>query len=295
MQLPRALLAAAGLAAAAALPAGYVRVPGGAMHSSCVHAHAHGARLEQALLPRCAHPFLRGGDSEAAAEPAVLRGGNKIIGAGSGHGSAWKSWSQFSGPATDSVTGLLSSWAVPPEPPASGRDPSVTLFWWNGVEPADTSAVLQPVLQFGSSAAGGGDFWAYSAWYVSSAHGSHFSPLIKLQVGDVVTGLNVVDASGAWNITASAPKREPTTLSFVPVPGAWATAYHVLEAYGVTTNCGAYPTTGAVNFTSVTLALDGMPVMPIKWVDMTQAPCDCKEQSRASKAGDAISNTWSTQ
>jgi len=155
--------------------------------------------------------------------------------------------------------------------------------------------VLQPVLQFGSSAAGGGAYWAYSSWYVSSQHGSHFSPLVRLQVGDVITGSNVVDASGAWNITASAPKREPTTLTFSPVPGAWVTAYHVLEAYGVTNNCGAYPTTGVVNFTAVTLAVDGKAVSPIKWVDMTQAPCDCKEQSKANKAGTVVSNTWSTQ
>ena len=169
------------------------------------------------------------------------------------------------------------------------------MFWWNGVEPADTSAVLQPVIQFGNSAAGGGDYWAYSSWYVSAAHGSHFSPLVKLQPGDAVTGSNAVDASGAWNITASAPARAPSTLSFTPVAGAWATAYHVLEAYGVTSNCAAYPATNAVNFTAVTLSINGKPVSPIKWVDMTQNPVDCKEKSAANKAGTEISNSWSTK
>ena len=169
------------------------------------------------------------------------------------------------------------------------------LFWWNGVEPADTSAVLQPVIQFGTSAAGGGDYWAYSSWYVSAAHGSHFSPLVKLQAGDAVTGSNAVDASGGWNITCSAPARAPSTLSFTPVAGAWSTAYHVLEAYGVTTNCGAYPASGAVNFTGVSLSINDKPVSPIKWVDMTQSPVDCKEKSAANKAGTAISNSWSTK
>jgi hypothetical protein len=278
--------------AAAALPAGYVRVPGGAMHESCVHAHAHGARLVEAELPRCPHPFVRGEGPSAGG--GLLRGGMPAVGAG--HGSAWKSWSQFAlGGAADSVTSLISTWAVPPEPGAAGRAPGITLFWWNGVEPADTSAVLQPVIQFGSSAAGGGEFWAYSSWYVSAAHGSHFSPLVKLQAGDLVTGSNVVDASGDWNITSSAPQRAPTTLSFTPVPGAWATAYHVLEAYGVTNNCDAYPSVGAVNFTGVSLAISGKPVSPIKWVDMTQSPVDCKEKSTANKAGDVVSNTWSTK
>jgi hypothetical protein len=102
-------------AAAASLPPGFVRVPGGAMHASCVHAHAHGARLVEAQLPRCAHAFLRGED-----------GG--VRGVGGAHGSAWKSWSQFSlGGAADSVTSLSSTWAVPPEPPAAGRQPDITV------------------------------------------------------------------------------------------------------------------------------------------------------------------------
>ena len=130
---------------------------------------------------------------------------------------------------------------------------------------------------------------------MSAQHGSHFSPLVKLQAGDVVTGSNIVDASGSWNITSSAPARAPSTLSFTPVAGAWATAYHVLEAYGVTSNCDAYPSSGAVNFTGITLGINNKPVSPIKWVDMTQAPVDCKEKSAANKAGTEVSNTWSTK
>jgi hypothetical protein len=99
-------------AASASLPPGFVRVPGGAMHASCVHAHAHGARLVEAQLPRCAHAFLRG----------------EVRGVGGAHGSAWKSWSQFAlGGAADSVTSLSSTWAVPLEPPAAGRQPDITV------------------------------------------------------------------------------------------------------------------------------------------------------------------------
>ena len=91
---------AAVAAAAASLPPGFVRVPGGAMHASCVHAHAHGARLVEAQLPRCAHAFLRGEDG----------GGVRGVGG-----------------AADSVTSLSSTWAVPPEPPAAGRQPDITV------------------------------------------------------------------------------------------------------------------------------------------------------------------------
>jgi hypothetical protein len=117
-------------AAPAAAPKDYVLVPGGFMHASCV-------RPASALPPvRCAHPFLR---SNAT------------------HGSAWKAWAQVSAPGGGSVSEINSTWVVPGPPVSPSQQ---TLFFWNGVEPEDTSAVLQPVLQWGSSAAGGGPYWA---------------------------------------------------------------------------------------------------------------------------------------
>ena len=275
-----AILATAAAATAAAVPEGYLRVPGGLAHASCVHGHAHGATLDAASLPLCAHPFLRSVGTEAAAAAASAGGKNAT------HGAAWKAWAQFAAGGSSSVSTLVSSWAVP-EKPASVQG-GVTLFWWNGVEPADTSAVLQPVIQWGSSAAGGGDYWAYSSWYVSSAHGSHFSPLVKIQSGDVVTGYNLVDKAGAWAITCAAPGRANSTLNFKPVAGAWATAFHVLEAYGVTNNCDAYPKAGVVNFTNVVLAFDNKrPVSPIKWVPMTQT-AGCNEHAEANADGSEV-------
>ena len=265
-------LASARLGAGAVPPQGYVLVPGGYMHRSCVHA-ALGSPLEQARLAPCAHPFLR-------SRPGA--------GVNATHGSAWKAWAQFAQGGTASVSSLVSTWAVPGDP--TGNENGVTLFWWNGIEPSDTSAVLQPVIQYGSSAAGGGAYWAYSSWYVSSSHGSQFSPLVRIEVGDVVTGSNVVDAAtGTWNITSAAPGRKSTTLSFKPVPGSWATAYHVLEAYGITNNCQDYPAVGSVNFTSISLAFNGKrPVSPIAWVPMTQT-AGCNEHATASAAGDEVS------
>ena len=92
------------------------------------------------------------------------------------------------------------------------------------MEPADTSAVLQPVLQWGVSAAGGGNYWAIASWYllllsfslspsspspltfsflvlpsfsdflfilcrlVSSIHPTIVSPLLTVESGDVIEG-----------------------------------------------------------------------------------------------------------
>jgi len=245
---------------ATALPADYVLVPGGYMHESCVAA-------APAPAAPCAHAFLRGGDN-------------------SSHGSAWKAWAQVDAPAGGSVTSLNSTWTVPDVPtnPNGGQ----TLFWWNGMEPEDTSAVLQPVLQWGSSAAGGGNYYAIASWYVSATHGSRFSPLVRVNAGEAVQGSNTLLADGrTWAITAAVVggREKPSTLSFAPVAGAWPTAYHVLEAYGVTTDCTFYPSAGAVNFTVTSLAFDNKPApTPINWLLKTQT-AGCGEVASASDGG----------
>ena len=111
-------------------------VPGGYSHPSCV------SPLSAAPPAPCPFPFYRGSNDT--------------------HGSAWKAWAQASAPSGGSVTSLNSTWLVPSAPtnPNGGQ----VLFWWNGMEPQDTSAVLQPVLQWGPSAAGGGNYWAIASW-----------------------------------------------------------------------------------------------------------------------------------
>jgi len=259
-------------AAALALPDGYALVPGGYAHRSCIHA----APAAGAVAEACAHPFLRAG-------------------AGEGHGAAWKAWAQVSGPSggAGNLTALNSSWAVPGAPQV---DAGQTLFWWNGAEPLDTSAVLQPVLQWGASAAGGGSFWAISSWYVSAAHGSHYSPLVRVAAGDVVLGSVARLADGqTWAVAARAAQGgAPSALTFKPAPGAWPTAFHVLEAYGVSDTCDLYPACGAVNFTVTALAFDGVAAPPpIDWAFETQA-AGCGERASASAGGTRVEIAFDT-
>ena len=264
-------------ASAAAVPLGYVVVPGGFAHAACVHEVAAGTLLDQRSLPECPHPFLRSGGGPS----------------NDTHGSAWKAWMQYSGSSpSSSVTALNSTWIVPATPQNEGG--GQVLFWWNGVEPLDTSAVLQPVIQWGPSAAGGGNYWAYASWYVSSSHGSHFSQLVKIASGEKVLGTNTRSADGSWVISASAPGKAPSVLNFKPVPGAWATAYHVLEAYGVSSDCSLYPAAGSENFTGVALAIDYAPVAPIAWKALTQN-AGCGEHATADASGQEVSIITNTQ
>jgi hypothetical protein len=79
------------------------------------------------------------------------------------------------------------------------------------------------------------------------------------------------------------------------VPGAWPTAYHVLEAYGVTTECDLYPAAGAVNFTGISLAFGGNAApSPIAWQFSTQT-AGCGERASSSAGGGEVSISFRTQ
>jgi hypothetical protein len=50
--------------------------------------------------------------------------------------------------------------------------------------------IYQPVLQWGSSAAGGGNYWSIASWYVDGQGGPAFhSSLIQIAPGQVLKGV----------------------------------------------------------------------------------------------------------
>jgi hypothetical protein len=53
--------------------------------------------------------------------------------------------------------------------------------------PADGSAIIQPVLQWGPSYAGGGPYWTIGSWYVEGGNAAH-SGLAQVNVGDRIAG-----------------------------------------------------------------------------------------------------------
>ena len=55
------------------------------------------------------------------------------------------------------------TWSVPPRPSTYNGQ---TIFQFNSIEPGNGNAILQPVLQYGQSAAGGGEYWAVACWYL---------------------------------------------------------------------------------------------------------------------------------
>ncbi|KAF8310675.1 hypothetical protein DL93DRAFT_2084260 [Clavulina sp. PMI_390] len=79
-------------------------------------------------------------------------------------------------------------WTVPPAPPKSDGQ---TIFLFNSIEPSSGDAILQPVLQWGVSAAGGGPYWSIANWWGINGV-FHFTPLVKVQPGRVLQGIMIL-------------------------------------------------------------------------------------------------------
>ena len=99
-------------------------------------------------------------------------------------GSGWITYASWTRPAGQHVTLFRTTWVVPP-PPATQSGQTVFLF--NGIQ--NSSMIYQPVLQWGSSAAGGGNYWAVACWYADGQTGhSFYSTLVRVNPGQVLVG-----------------------------------------------------------------------------------------------------------
>lgn len=115
-----------------------------------------------------------------AAEPAV--GPEALPDLGSG----WITWAAWINDTGAPITSFRATWPVP-YPPKTQKWQILYLF--NGIEtyPAK-NGILQPVLQWGSTAAGGGEFWSVASWYVWSWTQWYCTNAIPVNVDDALIG-----------------------------------------------------------------------------------------------------------
>ncbi|KAJ7809850.1 hypothetical protein B0H14DRAFT_3481071 [Mycena olivaceomarginata] len=139
------------------------------------------------------------------------------------------------------------TWKVPPEPKAKdGR----TVFLFNSIEPGKQNAIIQPVLQFGTSAARGGAYWSVASW-VGPKHTFH-TKLVKVNPGATLHGL----------ITLTFTNVKGTGLNVKNVAELeW--AMETLEAYSIKTKAD-YPA-GKTVLSGINLKLANGNVPGVKW------------------------------
>ncbi len=100
----------------------------------------------------------------------------------------WIIYSGWNNNSGTPISSFATDWLVP-NPPVSQDDQLLYLF--NGLENAANDVILQPVLQWGSSPIGGGNYWAIANWYVGApGSGLAFhSPLVQVNAGVQLHGV----------------------------------------------------------------------------------------------------------
>lgn len=160
-------------------------------HKTCVRQIAPGERIDAAgavvhqdgkreQLPPCKYPRLS------------LHTGETIEGGVNPTINGWVEDANWTSPSP--LGTLISFFTVPPAPTANGA----TIFLFPGAEPSNGSTILQPVLQYGPSAAGGGNNWAAASWYCCPSGYQNYST--TLSASNVTTPGTSAEC---WRRTAS--------------------------------------------------------------------------------------------
>jgi hypothetical protein len=184
-----------------------------------------------------------------------------------GLASGWQTYGWWDSGA-QSLTYFLTEWTVPPAPATSSGQ---IVFLFNGIQNTGANyGILQPVLQWGVSAAGGGAYWAVASWYVTSGGQAFHSNLVQVQTGTKLKGIMTqTGASGGhYNYSSTFQGIANTTL---PVNNIallhWAN--ETLECYGLT-KCSDFPATADTAMGDIDIEI-GKKHPKLKWTPVNAA------------------------
>lgn len=269
---------------------GWVQVPGHLIRPDCVHEIPNGAKVEMNADGQATGDVTLNGQVIAHYDPctevpirtrhvataAKMSGGAKSAPAFSG----WVEASQenLSLGSSDNIDWEAGEFYVPSNPSVNGG----LIYIFNGIEPATQDWILQPVLQYGFSPAGGGYYWAIASWMVSSGGYVFHSPLVRVNPGDTLWGFTEQTGQSGGTSHWETEAYDLTTGAYSWITATstglhWTWAYEgVLEVYGVNT-CSQLPSSGYAYFFSNSVD-HGFPsyigVSPGFWGAVYQSGCN---------------------
>ena len=182
----------------------------------------------------------------------------------------WTEWTNLLTP--NGASFLEVRFTVPPVPKTASQQ---TIFLFPSLTADTNPPIIQPVLQWGSSAAGGGKYWTIASWYLDANANSYYGKLVKVNAGDVIDGkiagtncANAVCAS--WTITTTDITQPTLVSTLTTAAGSYKYTQvqgGVLEVYDVST-CAEYPA-GPTSFTNLVLEDESGNVITPQWIQGT--------------------------
>jgi hypothetical protein len=237
---------------------GWVQIPGELIRPDCVHQIPSGAAVEIENGQITGDVTLNGvliAHYDACPEDAVItrpRGRTEGLNNPLGTGNGWVEASQWDVPlgSSDNIDYMAGTWTVPSNPWKNGA----LIYLFNGIEPSSENWILQPVLQYGSNGAFGGNYWVIASWIVGPKNYAFYGATPKVDPGDSISGYTkMTGTSGSkllWKVKATDTSTGANSWITAHTSGlhwTWAFAA-VLEAYYVT-SCSQFPASGQAVFT----------------------------------------------
>lgn len=248
------------------LPAGYVSTPGGYAHSSCVHVVPEGTSVatnqdgktvaslggEIIATYHCDYPLIA---FQVQPDETPAKETTHTV-PPSPTSFQWKAWA-YNQLSSGWATEMHATIAVPAAPTGTFTSPQV-VYVWPGLETTGFTELVQPVLQFGYSPAGGGNYWAMANWYLNDSPTVVSTPAVMVNVGNSIETSMI---SSSCDFFASCNWQLNWTVHSSGISHTFnAFAQHalqlaltgVLEGYALT-NCNQYPNTTFSEINSITL------------------------------------------
>jgi hypothetical protein len=152
-------------------------------------------------------------------------------------GSGWITYAYWNNNTGQPISSFSTTWVVPPVPATQSGQ---IIFLFNGIQ--NSTMIYQPVLQWGKSQAGGGNFWAVASWYADGQAGPAFhSTPVPVNVGQTLVGIVTLIGQSASGFTYNCEFQgiANTSLAIANVQQL-TQAVETLEAYQLQ-HCSDYP------------------------------------------------------
>src|SRR5580704_4793013 len=251
-------------------PDEFVLTPGGYRHRSLVHTVEAGVAVE------VQDDVIRLRNIETSDVLEEMSPVPTAPGAVPALGSGWITYCYWNNGTGTPLSTFKTMWQVPPPP--SVQDSGEVVFLFNGIQNYGTNfGILQPVLQWGVSAAGGGPYWSVASWYVTSGGQAFHTNLVRVNPDDTLIGVMTLtgQSGSAFSYTSQFRGIAGTELPVQNIAQLmWCN--ETLEVYGLTA-CSNYPNTPLTEYTEINIRT-GASTPAITWTPVN-AVTDCGQHT----------------
>jgi len=231
----------------------YVAVPNGKAWDKCVHGIPEGSIVKKELdgsytymtptrefktIEKCTFPMIM--NEKSFVETSI----DSVSNHHARQADGWQNAAYYNVSSPTTITSFTGTFNVPSKNPSSWDPTQGVIFVFPALCPNPATSIIQPVVQYGVSEAGGGAYWAMANWYVGGDGTVLYSNLTTVNNNDVIFGnMTALDTMGGWAISWSKIGSTSTStltvhdsiISTLPI------AFCTLEVYNIMDCATNYP------------------------------------------------------